>query len=556
MHRASWIGLLALLAAASASAETGKDKTVLYRNAKVLTVDAAFSTAQALAVRGDRILAVGSEAEVIALAGADAEIVDLEGRTVMPGLIDNHVHVIRAAATWAEEVRLDGATTREEALDRIRRKAAVTPKGHWIYSQGGFTDAQFGDGRVFNREELDEAAPHHPVYLQHMYSHAYINLAAAKAAGLMGPASHIFAETGEMPAGEDGLPLGAIAGRAMDFAMRKLPPKTAEKSLAGAQAVMRDHAAAGLTSIFDMGGFGIRDEDYTPFSKLAAAGKLPIRVFHTRWFRNDNGSRGKEAFARELREMKPLSGPAHFRLIGAGELIYMPVFDSIGQPGSPLPVHLDEFEKILRALAKAEWPMRIHAESDVTISQHLDLIEKIAKDTPVAHLRWTIEHGDTISEESLKRMKSLGMMVALHSRPVLFGRRRLRALGEESLGMPPLDLVRASGVPWGIGSDSVMANVYNPFVTLWWAVTGKALDGALVTRPPLSRQDALIAHTRSNAYLLFSENELGTLERGKLADFVVLSEDYMSVPEDRIRHITAVMTVVGGKVVHDARTQQ
>ncbi len=556
MRRAPWLGLLALLAAVSASAEMGKDKAVLYRNAKVLTVDAAFSIAQAMAVRGDRILATGSEAEAAAAAGPGAEIVDLEGRTVIPGLIDNHVHVIRAAATWAEEVRLDGAPTREEALDRIRRKAAITPKGRWIYSQGGFTDAQFGDGRVFNRAELDEAAPHHPVYLQHMYSHAYINLAAAKAAGLTGPASHIFAETGEMPAGEDGLPLGAIAGRAMDFAMRKLPPKTAEKSLAGAEAVMRDHAAAGLTSIFDMGGFGIRDEDYEPFSRLAAAGKLPIRVFHTRWFRNDNGSRGKEAFERELREMKPLSGPAHFRLIGAGELIYMPVFDSIGQPGSPLPVHLDEFEKILRALARAGWPMRIHAESDVTISQHLDLIEKIARDMPIAHLRWTIEHGDTISAASLKRMKALGMMVALHSRPVVFGRRRLKALGEESLGMPPLDLVRASGVPWGIGSDSVMANVYNPFVTLWWAVTGKALDGALVTRPPLARQDALIAHTRSNAYLLFSENELGTLEKGKLADFVVLSDDYMSVPEDRIRHITAVMTVVGGKVVHDARTQQ
>jgi predicted amidohydrolase YtcJ len=554
--RRALIGCLVVIATASASAETGKDKTVLYRNAKVLTVDAAFSTAQAMAVRGDRIVAVGLEVEVATLAGSNVEIVDLKGRTVIPGLIDNHVHAIRAAATWAEEVRLDGASTREEALDRIRRKAAVTPKGQWIYSQGGFTDAQFGDGRVFNRAELDEAAPHHPVYLQHMYSHAYINLAAAKAAGLMGPAGQILAETGEMPMGEDGLPLGAVAGRAMDFAMHKLPPKTAEKSLAGAEAVMRDHAAVGLTSIFDMGGFGIRDEDYTPFAKLATAGKLPIRVFHTRWFRNDNGSRGKEAFARELREMKPLSGPAHFRLIGAGELIYMPVFDSIGQPGSPLPIHLDEFEKILRTLAKAGWPMRIHAESDVTISQHLDLIEKIARDTPVAHLRWTIEHGDTISEASLKRMKNLGMMVALHSRPVVFGRRRLRALGEESLGMPPLDLVNNSGVPWGIGSDSVMANVYNPFVTLWWAVTGKALDGALVTRPPLSRKDALIAHTRSNAYLLFSENELGTLEKGKLADFVVLSDDYMSVPEDRIRHIQAVMTVVGGKIVHDSRPSQ
>ncbi|MGO4706003.1 amidohydrolase family protein [Microvirga sp. 2MCAF38] len=312
MMRRVLIGCLALMAAASAAAETGKGKTVLYRNAKVLTVDAAFSTAQALAVRGDRILAVGSDAEVATLAGSDVEIVDLEGRTVIPGLIDNHVHVIRAAATWAEEVRLDGASTREEALDRIRRKAAATPKGQWIYTQGGFTDAQFGDGRVFNRAELDEAAPHHPVYLQHMYSHAYINLTAAKAAGLIGPAGHILSETGEMPIGGDGLPLGAVAGRAMDFVMRKLPPKTPEKSLAGAEAVMRDHAAAGLTSIFDMGGFGIRDEDYTPFAKLAAAGKLPIRVFHTRWFRNDNGTRGKEAFERELREMKPLSGPAHF----------------------------------------------------------------------------------------------------------------------------------------------------------------------------------------------------------------------------------------------------
>lgn len=553
--RDALIRALAILALATTSthAENTTDNSILYRNAKVLTVDPAFSSAQALVVRGNRILAVGTESDMTAAAGPDAASVDLEGRTVIPGLIDNHVHVIRAAATWAEEVRLDGATTREDALARIRHKAAITPKGQWIYTQGGFTDAQFGDGRVFTRAELDEAAPHHPIYLQHMYSHAYINLAAAKIAGLTGPASQILAETGEMPTDDGGLPLGAVAGRAMDLVMRKLPSRTPEKSLAGAAAVMRDHAATGLTSIFDMGGFGIRDEDYAPFAKLAASGQLPIRVFHTRWFRNDNGSRGKEAFARELREMKPFSGSAHFRLIGAGELIYMPMMDAIGQPGSPLPIHLAEFEVILRSLAKAGWPMRIHAESDVTISQHLDLIEKIAADTPISHLRWTIEHGDTLSEASLKRMKSLGMMAALHSRPVVFGRRRLMALGDESRGMPPIDLVRKSGVPWGLGSDSVMANVYNPFVTLGWAVTGQALDGTLVTQPTLTREEALIAHTRSNAYLLFSENELGTLEKGKLADFVVLSEDYMTVPVDRIRHIKAVMTVVDGKIVHDAR---
>ncbi|HZH28284.1 MAG TPA: amidohydrolase [Azospirillaceae bacterium] len=539
------------LATKDARAETA----TLYRNAKVLTVDQGFRTAEAFAVRGDTILAVGTEAEVSEKAGSDAKVQDLGGRTVIPGLIDNHVHMLRAAATWADEVRLDGADTVEEALARIREKAAKTPKGQWIYTLGGFTEGQFENGpHWFSRSELDAAAPDHPVYLQHMFSHAYVNSAAARVAGLTGATAKALARTGEMPAGPDGLPLGPVAGRAMSQVRAWVPGPNADKARAGALAITHEFAAAGLTAVFDMGGFGIRDQDYPPFAALAEENRLPIRVFHTRWFRNDDGPRGREAFERETSGLKVFSGPPFFRLIGAGELLHMPMMDSTDQPGSGDPADLARFEQILRTLAKAGWPVRIHTESDVTISRHLDIIERmVASGIPVAPLRWTIEHADGISDRSLRRMKALGMMAALHSRPLVFGTRHHQAIGDRAYGLPPLRRVQDSGVPWGLGSDSLMANVFNPFHTLWWAVTGKALDGKQVTRPTLTREEALIAHTRSNAYLLFAEREIGSIEPGKFADFVVLSDDYMTIPVDGIRDLRAVMTVVAGKVVHDAR---
>jgi hypothetical protein len=199
--------------------------------------------------------------------------------------------------------------------------------------------------------------------------------------------------------------------------------------------------------------------------------------------------------------------------------------------------------------------MRIHAENDATIARHLDIIDRIAKDVPLKHLRWTFEHADGISRRSLERMKAHGMMAALHSRPVITGLGMQQAVGERGFELPPLRLVQESGVPWGLGTDAMMVNGYDPFLTLWWATTGKALSGALVTGQQLTREEALIAHTRANAYLLFAEKELGSLEPGKLADFVVLSENYMTVPEDRIRDIRPVVTVVGGRVVYDARSR-
>jgi hypothetical protein len=314
-------------------------------------------------------------------------------------------------------------------------------------------------------------------------------------------------------------------------------------------AMIRDMNRSGLTTA---GGPCPRD-DFEAFRQWAKQGKLNMRFF---CFVSAGAAGTPEQVDRLLPQiglLKPFQGDLWIDQTAYGESVYQPLHDNmLASTTNPTPEQLTQWRRIAAEVAKAGLPLHVHATIEQTITAFLDQIELIHKEYPIRNLRWALAHVDQVNAVHLERMKRLGMYLAVHTRPTIMGQIFNRAHGERSYDMPPLKLIQESGITWGLGSDTFEVNQYRPFTTLWWAVTGKMVGGARVLRQTISREDALIAHTRKNAFLVFQENNLGSIQPGKLADLVVLDRDYLTIPADQIKDIRPVMTMVGGKVVFDA----
>ena len=209
-------------------------------------------------------------------------------------------------------------------------------------------------------------------------------------------------------------------------------------------------------------------------------------------------------------------------------------------------------KNILSVAAQGGWSVQTHSSRPETIDILLDAIEEVNQQYPLRQLRWSITHADMVGRSQIDRMRHLGMNLQMRSISVLFQPRRgvlIQQMGEAGYHVPPLRMIQESGIPWGLGTDGTKAAQINPFVTLWWAVTGLALNGELVLSETLSREEALIAHTRSNAYLMFQEANIGSIRPGFLADLVVLDRDYLTISATEIKDIQADATFVGGKLV-------
>ncbi len=552
--------LAATLSCAQAIQAQPAADTVLY-NGKIVTVDDFFAVEEAIAIRGERIVAIGTDAEMRDLAGSNTTLIDLRGRTVIPGLIDNHNHIIRATEYWPNEARLDGVTSRLEALTLLEEKAAALPAGEWLMSLGGWTEAQFVDDQSdFTLAELDEIAPDRPAFVQSTYDHVFANSRWFDAMGIplvasrsqQGAQSDLAAyvvrdETGRATGRLNG-GIGMVA-----LAIERFPEVAAERQLAAIRAALTHLNSIGLTSVYDPGGVGISAESYTRLRGLADGDGLTVRMFHTL----GGGTPSTPAEARDvvaqIEMTRPFQGDHVMDLIAIGEIYYAPFhWDGLFEPRRPNAEDLAAARSILTAAAAGGWSVQTHAAHPETIDLLLDVMTDINAEYPLRQLRWSITHADRVGPTQLERIRHLGMNLQLRSISVLAQPRRYRLLedlGEAALHVPPLRLVQASGVPWGLGTDGTKATQINPFITLWWAVTGHALNGDTVLVETLTREQALIAHTRSNAYLLFQEANIGALEPGLLADMLVLDRDYLTVPADEIRDIRPVATIVGGQVV-------
>jgi predicted amidohydrolase YtcJ len=526
---------------------------LILSNGKIITVDERFRIAQALAIQGDRIVAVGTNQEIAQLAGPNTRRIDLMGRAVTPGLIDNHMHLLRAATTWLREVRFDGVNSRKQAIEMLRARAKAAGAGEWVYNIGGWTHHQFADDpKSFTREELDQIAPDNPVALQESYYQVFLNSRALKALGIEAntPDPQDFVK-GSIMRDASGKPTGVIQGDipATRPVAAKLPKVAPEQLEASSRALVQDMNRAGLTAV---GVPGCNPDVLEIFQKWKAQGQLDVRVFCIDGVAGATPEQVDRALG-QIPKMKLFQGDSYIDNIFFGESVYGPLHDPMfALKSDPKPDQLQQWRRMAMEIAKAGLPLHVHAELHDTIDAFLDQIEAINKEHPIKSLRWTLAHVNQINAAQLDRMKNLGMYAAVHPWAVINGGIMHEGFGDGAYDMPPLSTIQNSGIQWGFGTDGTAANQTLPFTTLYFAVTGKMAGGAKVNRQSISREDALIAHTRKNAYLVFQENNLGSIQRGKLADLVVLDRDYLTVPADQIRNIKPVMTMVGGRIVYDA----
>ena len=542
---------LAMAVVAAPAVTHAQVPDTVFVNGKIITVDDRFSIAQALAIRGGRIAKVGTSAEIDALKGPATRVIDLNGRTVIPGLIDNHAHWVRAAEH--DELRFDGVTSRQRAIEMLAQRVRTTPAGEWIVVLGGWSEEQFTDEpKGFPLEELDRIAPNNPVVLQAVYNHSYLNSVALIAAKI--DAGTPDPQGGKIEKDAAGKPTGLVRGAGgVAFVAARVPLQTQDAWLANTRRLVAYLNSLGITAWLDAGGRGMGAKHYEPYRYLADRGELDVRLFWTA-IRQPATPAQVDAVIGEIRELKPFQGSDYFDNVGWGESVFAPVTTQLLRAASNTkPEDLAQMRRLLLALAERGLYVNSHVEMHAAIDAFLDVYESLNKERPIKGLRWSFSHLDQVDEAQLERMKRLGMTAQIHSRPLIQGALMHKVHGDKAWDMPPFRRIQDSGIHWGLGSDATAVTTSNPFYTLGLAVTGEMVGGTKVNRQTISREEALIAHTRSNAFFLFQEGNLGSLSPGKYADLLVLDRDYLTVPAGEIKDIRPLLTMVGGKVVYDAR---
>jgi len=555
--RHSVLAVFAFCAAAAATfvhAQQPMADTVL-TNGKIITVDAQFSIAQAVAVRADRIVAVGTNQDIARLAGPNTKRIDLRGRAVVPGFIDNHAHFQEEGAYWTMELRFDGMDTRKKVLDAIAAKAKATPNGGWVYNLGGWSPAQFSDDkREFTREELDKVSPNNPVFLQFTRWAQYLNSKAIEQLGLDKMTEPwIERDPSGRPTG-----ITRVAGRNVLFnkagflktengGKADLPMDVIRNNQ---KLMLRDFAIAGLTA---SGGQCLWEDLYRQFQR---EGTASMRFFCFRTVAA--GGRGANVLDQQIAEVARLryhDGDEWMDNSNYGERFPGGGGGDVLTPG-PEPIASQEawdaWGRFALAAAKAGAPAQLHTVTEKAIDAQLDQLEKVSKQVNLRPLRWAFMHMEAVTPPQVERMKKLNMFLAINPRETVSGGLLHQVQGDKAFGMPPLKEIQDSGIMWGLGTDAFEVNQFRPFQTLYWAVTGKMVGGTVVNTHTISREAALIAHTRSNAYLFFRENDLGSIQPGRFADLAVIDHDYLTVPAEQIKDIKSVLTMVGGRVVYDA----
>jgi predicted amidohydrolase YtcJ len=535
--------------------ETSPD--LIVHNAKVTTLQSGRPEAEAFAVRGEKVVAVGGDAEIMRLRTGDTRVIDTGGRRVIPGLNDSHFHAVRAGRDYNLELRWDGVESLQRGLQMILEQAMRTPKGQWVRVLGGWSPYQFREKRMPTVAEVNDAAPDTPVYVLFAYSWGLLNKAGAAAIGITPDSKP--PEGGEFEFVDGGVILRRPP--AVYAAIARLPPYSAEDQLNSTQHFFRELSRFGLTSVVDAGATGLPyPGDYQALEKIAARPRFPIRV-STLLFPQQPGIE-REVWEKWTAEEKRNINRAASRLngyvfVGAGEILVWSGadFEDFMAPRyEPKPQMERELVAATRVLAENQWPIRIHATYDQTIARILDVFEPIFKETGYRS-RWAIDHAETITPRNIARIKAMGGGVAIQDRMAFAGEFFAERYGREAAASaPPIRQMLQAGLPVGAGTDAMRVASYNPWISLYWMVTGKTVGGMQLASPEnrLSREEALRLYTVGSAWFSGEEEMKGRIAPGQLADFAILSADYLTVPEEQIRRIESVLTVTGGDVVYSA----
>jgi len=546
MNKALTVVAACLAFAAWNTVEAQPADTILV-NGKILTVDSKFSVRQALAVRDGKIAALGTTAAIKKLAGPETHVIDLKGRTVIPGLIDSHMHAIRAALSYSTEVNWIGARSLEEALGRMREAARAAKPGDWLIVAGGWTPEQFREKRRPTQAELAAVAPDNPVYVQLLYGWAIMTPKGFDALNIredkdVPPAGKLDHDAG-------GKLTGGVGGNTPTITalFARLPKPTFEQQVEGTKKFFRELNRLGLTGVIDPGGFGMAPPNYQALFRVWRDGELTVRVAYTIFAQG----RGKElGDYQNLTQLLPMGfGDAMLKFNGIGENVAWGVYAN----DNPTEAALNQFEEICKWAADQRMSLNIHWHNDNSVGIVLDVFERVDREHPIGNLRWAIAHLEDASAATLERMKSLGVGWALQDAGYYEGETQLKEKGAEALRrMPAMNTALRIGVHVGAGTDAHRVASYNPFVSLQWMLDGRTAGGIALRGPEETptRENALRMYTIGSAWFAHDDSKRGSLEPGKLADLAVLSKDYMTVPVAEIGEIEAVITMVGGKVVY------
>jgi predicted amidohydrolase YtcJ len=463
----------------------------------------------ALSIKNGRISNVGSEEK----RGDDVRVIDLQGRTVVPGLFDSHIHYARAGVNPGYEARgIERAFSILELQEAIAERAKKVPAGAFITCIGGWNHLQLAEARRPTKADLDAAAPDHAVYIS----------------GPGGDTGAIANKRGQTMLASAGVTVDDATGRVSspDAALAALQAaQTLEDKRRGTASLNAHANALGLTAVKNSG--NLDDLDRT--LELWRQGNLSVRMRPT--FSAGSPMEVEARVANNFSQEGRAVGDDMFRVVGFGERVGGMTTTSAA------------FEPTARVVARHRWLLEQHSLTSAENAFHLAAFQSIAKDYPLKDLRWTLIHANNISEQVLKALIDLGVGVLPHG--------SARYLGTTPNAGPPFRRIADSGVIAGAGSDATNVAPLDPWLALFYMTTGRNLAGQLTNDgQQVSRVEALRMYTTGTAYYTFDDQDLGSFEVGKYADLAVLSEDYLEVPDYRIRKIESVLTLVGGDVVH------
>jgi predicted amidohydrolase YtcJ len=532
---------------------------LILNNGRLTTLDPANPTATAVAVRAGRFVAVGADRDVTPFRGPGTTVIDLLGHTMVPGLNDTHMHLIRGGLNYNMELRWDGVPSLADALRMLRVQARRTPPPQWVRVVGGWSEFQFAERRMPTLDEINAASPDTPAFVLHLYDRALLNRAALHALGYA-------RDTPEPPGGtierdKSGNPTGLLVAKPNALILYKtlalgprLSPADQENS---SRHFMRELNRLGVTGVIDAGGgFQNYPEDYRIIEALHEKGEMTVRVAYNLFTQRPGGE--LDDFRRWVTITGPGRGSDFYRMNGAGEMLTFSAadFEDFLEPRPDLPPSLEaDLPGVVRFLVENRWPFRLHATYDESIGRFLDIFEAVNRDIPFAGLHWFFDHAETISTRNLERTKALGGGIAVQHRMAFQGENFVNRYGaRKAEATPPVAEMLSMGLPVSAGTDATRVASYNPWVCLYWLVTGKTVGG-LSLHPEanrLRREQALRLYTQAGGWFSNAEGVRGTLKAGQLADLAALSDDYFAVADERIKGIESVFTLVGGKVAHAA----
>ena len=548
----------------STIAQSKQSPTLIVFNAKVHTLDNANTIAEAIAVQNGKNIKVGKSSSILKLKTKNTKLVDAKGKTIVPGIFDSHMHIIRGGRFYNTELRWDGVRSLKRALTMLKEQAQRTPEGQWVRVVGGWNAYQFEEKRLPTLAEINEATGNVPTFILHLYGHAYLNKAGLTAL-------NINAETPSPKGGlvqkdEMGNPTGLLVAEPNAYllyaTLAKLPELSDEQKTNLTQLSLSEMNRLGVTSIMDAGGgFQNYPDDYGITDLLAKEDKLTIRlplylfaqksgselIDYTKWI--------SEVEIGEHDDHKKLDKLEYY-VQGGGENLVASAgdFENFDKPRPDLSPEMEgQLKAVIGTLVKNRWPFRLHATYNESITRFLNVIEEVNGETPLNGLLWFFDHAETISEENLVRIKALGGSIAIQHRMAYQAESFIKRYGKKAAeNTPPVKKMLDLGITVGMGSDGTRVSSFNPWIGLYWLTTGKSIGETKhqADKNVLDRTTALKLFTQGSAKLVRLDADRGMIKENYLADFIVLSDDYFSVADRKIQDITANLTVVDGKIVY------